>query len=363
MEGSVTNNPSRARVIKALSFEKLDRIPHHDDYWRQFVDRWRMEKRLGSLADIEDYYEVDIRISTPAEEGWPSQAAVVKEEGGFVIYRNGWGMLQRQLAHSFGEIRHGFFGQELQVVCQEKTDPEKLKFESPQDDRRFEWTSRCVRRNAGRFAIIGKVGGPYMRTGQLRGTDQWLMDLAEDPGYARALASKVTDHLIQIGLEQLRRDNLYATGLWIFDDIAGNQGMVMSPRTYEKIFYPCVAKMVKAWKAAGAAKVLMHSDGNIEAVLDLFVAAGIDAVNPVEPKAGMNLERLRKKYDKRLAFVGGMCNARVLPQGSREEIQNHVQSILELGQDGGVVLAAHSIGSDISVEHYDWAMAAYRKYR
>ncbi len=363
MENSLTNNASRVRVIKALNFEKPDRIPHHDDFWRQFVDRWRMEKSLGAEADIEDYYDVDIRISTPAEEGWPSQAGVVKEEEGYVIYRNGWGMLQRQLAHSFGEMRHGFFGQELQVVCQEKIDPDKLEFESPHDDGRYEWTSRFVRRNADRFAIFGKVGGPYMRTGQLRGTEQWLMDLAEDPEYARDLASKVADHLIQIGLEQLRRDNLSTTGLWIFDDIAGNQGMVMSPRSYEKIFYPSLVKMVKTWKAAGAAKVLMHSDGNIEAVLDLFVAAGIDAVNPVEPKAGMNLERLRKKYDGKLAFIGGMCNARVLPQGSREEIVRHVQSILELGKEGGVVLAAHSIGSDISIEHFDWAMEAYYKYR
>ena len=91
--------------------------------------------------------------------------------------------------------------------------------------------------NAPERRKIGELlsDGPYMRTGRLRGTEQWLMDLAEDPEYARDLASKLADHPIQIGLEQLRRDNLSAAGLWIFNDIAGNQGTVMCPRTYEKI--------------------------------------------------------------------------------------------------------------------------------
>jgi len=69
-----------------------------------------------------------------------------------------------------------------------------------------------------------------------------MMDIAEDPEYARTLAEIVTEHLTKVGLEQLRRDHLTFTGIWIFDDIAGNEGLLMSPRSYEKNFIPAWSK-------------------------------------------------------------------------------------------------------------------------
>ena len=354
-------NASHERVTRALNFQRPDHVPHFDDYLDKFIEKWKMKKRFGKEADIDDYYDVNILISIPKDEGWPSKAGVLKREDGYVIYRDGWGMIQRQLNDAYGELRHGYFGQELKVVCQEKIDPDKLKFESPRADYRYEWTSAHVKKCRHRYAIFGKVGGPYSRTSRLRGTEQFMVDIAEDPQYARALSEKVTDHLTKVGLEQLRRDHLTLTGIWIFDDIAGNKGPLMSPPSYEKIFYPSLTRMVKAFKEAGANKVILHSDGNIEPVLDMLVEAGIDAINPVEPKAGMDMEKLKKKYEKRLAFIGGVCNARVLPYGSKEEIAKHIKCIIELGKDGGVILAAHSIGPDIPVENYDWAMEVYRK--
>jgi len=73
----------------------------------------------------------------------------------------------------------------------------------------------------------------------------------------------------------------------------------------------------------------------------------------VEPKASMDLVKLKKKYDHRLAFIGGMCNARVLPRGTRGEIVRRTREILEAGRDGGVVIGTHSIGDDVPVANYD----------
>jgi uroporphyrinogen decarboxylase len=111
--------------------------------------------------------------------------------------------------------------------------------------------------------------------------------------------------------------------------------------------------MVRAFKGAGARRVILHSDGNIGPLLDMLLDAGIDGINPVEPRASMDLVKLKKKYDRRLAFIGGMCNARVLPGGTRREIVRKTREILEAGQSGGVVIGTHSIGDDIPVANYD----------
>ncbi len=356
-------NLSPEQVLKALNFQPPDRVPHYDLFLDGFIEKWKIEKKTDPGTEIDDYYDNDIFISKVPDEAWPSKAGILKKEGTYVIYRDSWGMVQRQLSDAHGELRDGYAGQELEVACKEKIDPDRLEFESPHADYRHKETSANVKKYSDRYAIFCKVGGPYSRTSRLRGTEQFLIDIAEDPEYAKALVEKVTDHITMVGLEHLRRDDFTSSGIWIFDDIADNNGLIMGPRHYEHIFYPSLVKMVQAFKEAGVSKVLMHSDGNIESVLDMFIEAGIDGINPVEPKAAMDIVKLRKKYGGRLSFIGGMCNSFVLPKGSKEEITKQVRMIVELGKEGGVIFGSHSIGADVPIENYDLAIRIYREIR
>lgn len=120
--------------------------------------------------------------------------------------------------------------------------------------------------------------------------------------------------------------------------------------------------MISSFKKAGANKVILHSDGNILPFLDMLIEAGIDGINPVEYKAGMNVLELKKKYDKKLSYLGGMDNAIILPRGNKKEIENHVRPILEAGREGGIIIGTHSIGTDISVETYDYYRYLIQRY-
>jgi len=97
-------------------------------------------------------------------------------------------------------------------------------------------------------------------------------------------------------------------------------------------------------------------------VLDDLVDIGIDAINPIEPRAGMDAVALREEYGQRLALVGGLCNSQILPQGTSDEVRRHILHVLRAGQGGGLVIGAHSIGPDISQERYDEAMALLRRH-
>jgi uroporphyrinogen decarboxylase len=201
--------------------------------------------------------------------------------------------------------------------------------------------------------LFVKTGGPYLRTSNLRGMNTWLEDLAEDPGYAHALAMRVTRHITAVGLEAIRRYDLYHTGVWFYDDMGANIGPMFSPRTFERVFYPCYRWMCDQYRQAGVAHTILHCDGNIASILDMLLDAGIQGYNPVEPKAGMDVVALRKQYGRRLALLGGLDNAHILPSGTSAELEAHVRHVLEAGQEGGLVIGAHSIGPDISVARYD----------
>jgi uroporphyrinogen decarboxylase len=346
---------STERVLAALDYQRPDRIPLFETYWDEFIANWRREKQLGPDADIYAHYGVDIAICVPDETPWPSRAAVLEQTPAHMVQRDGWGATHRT-------VPGGFFFEEEAVALPQKVDPDKLEFESPTLDARYEGFMKAVAdaRAAGRCPFA-KTGGPYLRATNLRGVEQWLVDIAEDPGYAFALASRITDHMTAVGVEAVRRAGLQGTGIWIYDDIASNLGPMVSPPTYERIFIPLMARMVAAYRAAGARRVIMHSDGNILPVLDLLVQAGIDAINPVEPKAGMDIVALRERYAGRLAFVGGLDNAFVLPSGDRARIREHVLRCVATAREGGIVLGSHSIGPDIAVRDYDYAVSLIRQ--
>lgn len=89
------------RVLAALAYQPVDRIPLFDSYWGEFVAAWQQQKRLGPDVDINDYYGIDIAICTPDETPWPSQAATLERTPAGEVARDGWGATQPHHARQF----------------------------------------------------------------------------------------------------------------------------------------------------------------------------------------------------------------------------------------------------------------------
>jgi uroporphyrinogen-III decarboxylase len=354
---------SPERVRSALRFRTPDYVPLFDNYWGDFVSRWRLAHGLAPRsgiplddvvedADLEAYYGIDLAIAAADETPWPSRAEELDSDGQCVLVRTGWGeTVRRRRGASFETV--------LNVALNDKSHLSRMEFDSPQADARYtDFLARVAKLQQRRKPpfVFCKVGGPFLRPSRLRGFTQWLVDIVEDPVFAAELATRVADHLIMVGIESLRRADLYSSGVAIFDDVGSNTNLLVSPRSYHRIFLPQIERMVSAFKQAGASFVMFHSDGDIRLILDGLVEAGIDAINPVEPRAAMDVATLRRRYGNRLAFIGGLCNSVILPSGSQEQVRDHVLHILAAGEDGGLIIGSHSIGADITLERYEFVM-------
>ncbi len=346
---------SKERVMTALDFRRPDRLPLFDSYWGEWVALWR--EAHPECADIspEDHFGVDIKIVVGDETLAPSRAETLEETSEYTLARDGWGRVLRTKPGRF-------FFEQIENALDDPAELDELPIDPPDMATRYGGHDEAMAASKGRFCVFAKVGGPFIRTGFVRGEANYLMDMAADPDFAAELTMKIADHLIAIGLEELRRWDLYDTGVWIFDDMASNKGPMFSPQTAERILVPAWEKMVLAFKGAGARKVIMHSDGNIGPLLDTFIDIGFDGINPVEPKAGLDARTLRDKYGDRLALLGGLCNAQILPRGTREEVRAHVLDVLSTGEIGGLVIGTHSIGPDIPVDTYEYFMELIHEF-
>lgn len=341
---------SHDRVLTACEFRRPDRIPRFDTFW-QFPESWR--QRFGDPEDL-----TDIAIWYPDESPFPTRARHLRTEGDYVYQIDGWG---RTIRHR----QDAFFFETLAVAMPEGTDLDAIRFDPPELETRYltgkmdpsvtfancREVERALQEDKRRHCVFGKTGGPYLRSSYLRGETRFLIDLAADPPLARQIADRVADHLTAVGCEQIRRWSLGSTGIWIYDDMACNHGPIVSPRQFEACLLPAYRRMVRAYKEAGAKYVFFHSDGDVRFLLDMLVDAGIDGLNPLERRAGMDIVALRNRYP-RLILTGGMCNTHTLIKGTPAEIEAEAREIIDLGRDGGVVIGTHSVSPEIPPDNY-----------
>lgn len=330
-------------MLAACAFRSPDRIPRWDSFW-EYPDTWR--QRLGPPEGL-----TDVMIWVPDETTFPTRARHIKEDEGWTYEVEGWG---RTIRHK----PEAYFIETLEVPLPVGVDIDSVGFDSPRLDARYMQGHRtqaeldiALEQAKLNHCVFGKTGGPFLRSTFVRGEAQFLTDIATDPPMARAIADKVADHLTAIGIEQIRRWSLQDTGICIYDDMAYNDGPFVSPASFETVFLPAYRRMIKAYRAAGAKYVLLHSDGDIRPLLDMLVDAGIEGINPVERRAHMDMARIRERFP-RLILTGGMCNSDTLIHGPTARIEAEAREIIDLGRGGGVIIGTHSISPEVPLEHF-----------
>ena len=106
---------------------------------------------------------------------------------------------------------------------------------------------------------------------------------------------------------------------------------------------------------------IYHGCGDARDVLDDLVGIGLDAYNPLEAKAGLDVVELKQRYAGRLAFVGNV-DVRVLEGGDPQKIREEVRYKLQAARGGGFVFQSdHSVSSSVAPESYELAIRTLRE--
>ncbi|MGA3325182.1 MAG: uroporphyrinogen decarboxylase family protein [Terriglobia bacterium] len=146
----------------------------------------------------------------------------------------------------------------------------------------------------------------------------------------------------------------YIQTIQLNDDFGAQDSLQISPKIYREVFKPYQKKWIDFVKARTGAKVFIHCDGAIEAIIADFIEIGIDVLNPLQTTAkGMDPQRIKNLYGDRLSFWGGGVETQTtLPFGTIDDIRREVsQRIALLGKGGGYVFGTiHNIQPDIPPE-------------
>ncbi len=337
---------SHERVQRVMRGEAPDRVPFDTPaFFRQFRQNWA--EYMGLEPELlADHYGLDVSEVVADHSPKPSLKRIIKDTPEECISVDGFGSVRR-------EKPGGYYWEVLEAGLKEKGDLDRFEFDDPHGDSRYAGMLKAYERQKDRYWVRAKVGGPYSRSKWLRGEVELLMDLVTDEPFVRQLVGRVTDLMIAVGVESIRRLDL-KTAIHIHDDFASLNGLFFSPDIYERIFLPAMARMCDAFHAEGV-KVIYGGEGRTREVVPWLVDAGFDAFCCLEPRAGSDVVELREALGDQVVFFGSMCNTVVLPRGSKEEIRAMVLRHMRLARQGRCIVGpTHSVSAEVPPENFDY---------
>ncbi|MCD6350675.1 MAG: hypothetical protein J7M26_01040, partial [Armatimonadetes bacterium] len=110
-------------------------------------------------------------------------------------------------------------------------------------------------------------------------------------------------------------------------------------------------------------KVILHSCGCVRELVPDLIDAGLDCLQPLEVKAGMDLVELKREFGDRLAFMGGI-DVRAMAAEDPSVIEEEIATKIPVAMEGGgyIYFSDHSVPDNVSSERYMYVMQLVREY-
>lgn len=200
---------------------------------------------------------------------------------------------------------------------------------------------------------MGKTSSFFMVCIYLRGMENFLMDLAFNSKMAEYITKIVGEFCLEFNRRELNAFGKYADYYGTWDDVAGNQGLLLSPLLFKKYILPFYNKLIDNVKSLG---ILFgwHCCGSIHEVLPMMIDAGIDLFDVVQTSArDMDIEKVYRFYGNRIAFHGGIDVQKLLIDKKPKDIKAEIRKIIDLWDErGGMILApSHEIQPGTPIEN------------
>jgi uroporphyrinogen decarboxylase len=339
------------RMRNLLQRKPVDRIGLFEHFWGDTQKKWTQEGHLAANESLHDHFGFDLEMFWPftMTARLDVEPDVVEETAETVLTRDGNGALLRR--HKL----HDATPEHVDFLVQDRAGwLEHIKpFLTPDRARIHFEDYRKVKRqaaNANRFFCWSGTNA-FELIHPVCGHEHMLVGMATDPGWVQDMANTYARLTIEL-MEILFAEEGYPDGIWFYEDMGMKLRPFFSLDMYRQILQPAHTATIEFAHAHGL-PVIMHSCGYVEPLLPGMLEAGIDCLQVIEVKAGMDLVRLYQDYGDRLSFMGGI-DVRVLYSNDKARIDAELAAKIPAVKHGfGYTLHSdHSIPDQVEYETY-----------
>ncbi len=295
---------SLERIRNLLERKPVDRAAFRESIWGETMARWRAEGHLGETEDPFDHFNMELLsagwLKSQAHFETPDETLEEDEETRLV--RNGNGAVLRYWKNKSGTPEHVDFKVTDRASWEEHIKPFMTPERGRVDFKVYRETRRKAAENDLFFAWEGV--NVFEQMHPICGHEHMLVGMALDPDWIRCMARQLSD--LTIGMwELLFAEEGLPDGIFFCEDMGFKEKPFMSPDMYREIILPEHRRTIQ-WAHQRGLRVIMHSCGFIEPLLPGMIEAGIDMLQAMEVKAGVDMPRLNRLYGDRIGFFGGI---------------------------------------------------------
>ena len=357
---SKTELTGRERVNRMFDRQDHDRVPRHDSFWDETIIRWQGEGLAGDAQAVLDLLGSDYqRLCWSWPAPFPDRREVVSEDDQTEVVVDAWGATARFWKERSGTPEHIGFECDAREGWEKRFKPAMLAtdVQIALEQARKDYAAG---RKAGRWCFLAGVESFECRR-KLIGAEMWLVAMATDPDWIRDISRTHTDLVIR-DFEAALALGIQPDGVWIYGDMAYNRGTFCSPSMYRELIWPDHKRLV-AWTHTHGMKFIFHTDGDVNGVVDLYIDAGFDCLQPLEAKAGMDIRELCPRYGDGLAFFGNI-DIMVMISNDREKIEQEIAAKLAAGKAtrGYAYHSDHSVPPQVTWETYQFIVEMLDRY-
>lgn len=322
----------RERVIKVIMFEKPDRIPIYGLVRANLKEE--IEKAFGSVEAFEDRYEFDYAHLF----------------GGPPVY----------LESAIDEMKRSLLKMDKALSIEDVLD---LPFSDPDDEGYYVELVDQIRHHKemrDRFVLL-QIPGCFEFYNEIFGMESHLVIMLEYPEKVIELYSRLLKWAVKFVMNSI---DLGVDMIHVSDDWGSQRGLIISRELWRDLIFPYHKKLGESVKRR---KVFLslHSDGNINDIVDGVIELGYNVVHPWQESAGMSFEEYKRKYSDKFVLMGGLDVQSALGFKDYFKLQFEIDRVLELFKDGGLLFCtSHFVQSHCTIEELTFAYDyIYKKVR
>ncbi len=370
---------SRERVKLALNHKEPDRVPFdlggtvvtgiHIQAYKNLRDYLGLPSKepvivhmTQQLAQVDDDFinqlGVDVRNISPQSSDNFNETVSDFEDGKYVQYYDEYGIgwkMPKDGGQYFDMFAHPLSGN---ITAK---DVDHFKLPDPIDPARFKGLRTAalkVINDEKRALLVGNMSAGIFESYMFsRGFFDGYSDWAGNPSLTQKILHKFMD--VQMAFWEKMFETLEGIPIDVVqmsDDLAGQNGMLISPRSYRKNLKPLHREMFDLSHSKSDAKIFFHSCGSIRPVIPDLIEIGVDILNPVQVNAtGMDSTELKQEFGQDLTFWGGGVDTqtafddRATPAEVCADVRRRLDDLMPGG--GFVFNPVHNIQSNVPPEN------------
>lgn len=343
------------RFSRMFAHKDADRVPIIDSPWGTTIERWRREGMPKDVSFV-DFFGLDHVVSIGADNSPRYEEKVLEETDAYTVRFSKWGATLKNWKHAASTPEF------IDFTIKDRATWAAAKARMTPTRDRVDWARLKANyadwRKKGYWIEAGFWFGFDVTHAWAVGTERVLTALVEDPEWCADIFNHYLD--VQLALfEMVWQEGYRFDSIRWPDDMGYKQNQFFSLRTYRDVLKP-VHKRAIDWAHSKGIVAHLHSCGDVNPLIPELLDIGLDALNPLEVKAGMDPIAIKARYGDRLVLHGGI-NA--VLWSDTAAIESEIRRILPVvKQHGGYIFSSdHSIPDAVSLKDFQHIVALAKK--